>query len=61
MNRKIVNFLKSIKNILKKNVTDNREKIYSHKEYIKFFLKQNANSYLRFEDIDKLNDYINQI
>ena len=61
MNRKIVNFLKSIKNILKKNVTDNIEKIYSHKEYIKFFLKQNANSYLRFEDIDKLNDYINQI
>jgi len=61
MNRKIVNFLKSIKNILNKKVkVSSIEKIYSLQEYIKFFLKQNANSYLRFEDIEKLNDFINQ-
>jgi len=60
MNRKIVNFLKSIKNILMKIVNvNNFEKSYTLQEYIKFFLKQNANSYLRFEDIEKLNDYIN--
>ena len=61
MNRKIVNFLKSIKNILNKKINvNNIEKIYSLEEYIKFFLKQNANSYLRFEDIEKLNDFVNQ-
>ena len=59
MNRKIVNFLKSIKNILNKIVNvNNIEKNFSIKEFIKLFLKQNANSYLRFEDIEKLNDYI---
>jgi len=57
LNRKIINFLKSLKNILIKNVNSNLKKFFSVKEYIKLFLKQNANSYLRFEDIEKLNDY----
>jgi hypothetical protein len=57
LNRKIINFLKSLKNILTKNVGGDSEKFFSVKEYIKFFLKQNANSYLRFEDIEKLYDY----
>jgi hypothetical protein len=66
INKKISQFIKAITKIYIKGFNYNKKRFYNNnnkkellKLYIKLFLKQNANSYLRFEDIEKLNDFIN--
>jgi len=65
LNKKINQFIKAIIKIYEKslNYYQNKNNKNTNKEellkiYIELFLKQNANSYLRFEDIEKLYEFI---
>jgi hypothetical protein len=65
INKKINQFIRAIIKVYEKSLNYYKiknSKNYNKKEllkiYIELFLKQNANSYLRFEDIEKLNELI---
>ena len=65
LNKKVNQFIKAIIKVYEKslNYYQNKNNKDINKEellniYIELFLKQNANSYLRFEDIEKLNEHI---
>lgn len=65
LNKKINQFIRAIIKVYEKSLNYYKiknSKNYNKKEllkiYIELFLKQNANSYLRFEDIEKLNELI---
>ena len=65
LNKKINQFIRAIIKVYEKSLNNYKIKnknIYKKEEllkiYIELFLKQNANSYLRFEDIEKLNELI---